>query len=168
MVTARHASVPSRLETEQADILVALVEAYRAHREPFLVLEAENGSNSVLFSHPGLKDGMAAPPHDLKMLERQRFLLSQKHVPGIWSFIPTPEALEFYRRIKTEGVCRSLALRQKYDGFCQRPRWSPTRERSRLGSSPKLSTISSILTTIFASPRSATTAASLSKSSRAS
>ena len=33
---------PSRLEREQAELLLTLGEAYRFHREPFLVVEAMN------------------------------------------------------------------------------------------------------------------------------
>lgn len=93
----------SRLEAEQADLLIALVESYRFRREPFLVLEAFNALGHVFVRHPGLKEDLGVPPHDLKVLEREGFLFVTERGRGVQFFIPTPEARELYRQTKTQA-----------------------------------------------------------------
>ncbi len=94
---------PSRIEKEQAELLLALVEAYRLRREPFAVIEVMNAMGHVLVRHPGFTEEMSIPPNDLRMLEREGFLLVTERGRGIRFLIPTPEAQEFYRSVKTEG-----------------------------------------------------------------
>ena len=94
---------PSRLEKEQADLLLALVEAYRSNREPFLMIKAMNASGHVLLRHPGLKDDIGVPPHDLQMLEREGLLFVTERGSGGRFFVPTPEARELYRQTKTQA-----------------------------------------------------------------
>jgi len=93
---------PSRIEKEQAELLLALVEAYRLRREPFAVIEVTNAMGHVLVRHPGFTEEMSVPPNDLRMLEREGFLLVTERGRGIRFLIPTPEAQEFYRSVKTE------------------------------------------------------------------
>jgi len=93
---------PSRIEKEQAELLLALVEAYRRRREPFAVIEVMNAMGHVLVRHPGFTEEMSVPPNDLRMLEREGFLLVTERGRGIRFLIPTPEAQEFYRSVKTE------------------------------------------------------------------
>src|SRR5213594_2694228 len=65
----------SRIEKEQAELLLALVEVYRLRREPFAVIEVMNAMGHVLVRHPGFTEEMSVPPNDLRMLEREGFLL---------------------------------------------------------------------------------------------
>jgi hypothetical protein len=95
---------PSRLEREQADLLLALVEAYRVCREPFAEIEVMNALGHVLVRHPAFTEDRSVPPHDLRMLEREKFLLAAERGRGLRFLVPTPEATGFYRNVKTDGT----------------------------------------------------------------
>jgi hypothetical protein len=94
----------ARLEKEQADLLVMLVEAYRTKREPFFVLSVANSLGEIYLRHSGLVDGTAsAPQPDLQMLERERLLMTTERGRGTSFFVPTPEGMQLYREIKANA-----------------------------------------------------------------
>jgi hypothetical protein len=107
----------SRLEREQVDLLRVLGEAYRSKREPFMAIEVMNASGEVLVRHDGLKESIGVPLHDLRLLEREGLLLVTEQGRGAWFFVPTPEARELCRIVKTEGSTPMVRLETEMKGF---------------------------------------------------
>lgn len=95
---------PARLDKEQDRLLLALVDAYQSHSEPFLVIEAANAMGHVVVNHQAFNESVTH--HHLQMLLRERFLhITERGAGGgVWLFAPTREARAYYNEIKRQAT----------------------------------------------------------------